>query len=159
MSKIVTISIIIICIIIIIYVYSSCDDEINDLNLSMCPTEFFISVDKKVPDHVFAHKGSNYGFTINGINGRPLTLKVNVKYLFNINTPFHPFYFTESPEGNGSNILSLGVFNIPIESGNVTFIITPRQYEKYKDKVIYYGCYNHPFMGGCVRLKSEKFDF
>jgi len=50
-----------------------------------------ITVGIKPPNHPFYNRGSKYCFYIDGVPGKELNLIPGTEYVFNINTPGHPF--------------------------------------------------------------------
>lgn len=118
----------------------------------MSARSFNITVGPKPLQHSFYNKGSKYCYYIDEVPGQLLDLIPDTEYIFNINTPGHPFYFTTSESGlqPGSSERSIGGSeddNIlegfpPTDKGSVYFVMK----KSYPDK-FYYQCKIHSYMG------------
>ncbi len=109
---------------------------------------FQITVGPKPSNHPFYGKGSQYCYYINNIPGQKLELVPGTEYIFMINTPGHPFYFTQSESGGSedSNILAFQ----PIDQGIVHFTMLGSYPQSF-----YYQCKIHSYMGGPI-IKSHN---
>lgn len=128
-----------------------------------------ITVGPKPSNHPFHNHDSRYCFYLNEISGIDLELIAGEKYIFDIRTPGHPFYFTSSEIGGSdddddNNILyklsearstgipfgHLGKF-IPTDEGEVSFRV-PNDFPD----TFYYQCKIHNYMGGNVHLIRQE---
>jgi hypothetical protein len=100
--------------------------------------------------HPYFGLGSSMGYAVNGVQGKQLTLVRGVTYTFSVNTPGHPFVFTNSAVGGATNtgqVITTGVTNSGAISGNVTF--TP---SAATPNLIYYNCNVHDYMGYQINI-------
>ena len=106
-----------------------------------------IRVDLKGGVHPYSGQGSVYGYTIHGVMGAELVLERGQTYVFFVDAPHHPFYFSTDPVGGSGGVgrIQTGVLNDG--SGLVTF--TP---DSTHPDQFYYQCERHPHMGWQVRL-------
>lgn len=122
-----------------------------------------IGVERKIEgQHPLFGRGSNVGYTVNGVQGAPIVFYWNKVYRLNIDSPGHPWYITTSDRGAPQIDEDDGaVSNLPpTDTGSLTF----RPSEAIEDESIrrklredgsaqlYYQCYNHPYMGGNLHL-------
>jgi hypothetical protein len=111
-------------------------------------SSFNVTVSPKTPEHPFYNQGSNLGYVINGTQGSTLNLKPNQQYIFNVNTPGHPFYFTTSEFGGAT--FPGRIPNTPsTEQGTIILDTTNLPPE------FYYQCGIHPYMGGKIVLTNS----
>ena len=110
-----------------------------------------ITVGSKPSSHPFYNRGSKYCYYIDGIAGKEVELVPGNKYIFNINAPGHPFYFTTSEIGGSEDNNILEGFP-PTDQGSVEFTVT----NSYPDK-FYYQCKIHSYMGGVSVLTHNTF--
>lgn len=101
-----------------------------------------VTVGLKPTDHPFYNRGSKYCYYINGIPGKELDLIPDQEYVFSINTPGHPFYFTTSESGGSEDQNILENFS-PTDKGKVVFIMKNTYPNNF-----YYQCKIHSYMGG-----------
>ena len=97
--------------------------------------------------------GSTNGFTINGIQGKELTLIRGVTYNFSVLTPGHPFFISTSFVGGPSNIASEvtnGVTNSMTVNGTLTF--TPNATHP---ALLFYQCALHDNMGWKINIVDQ----
>jgi len=106
--------------------------------------EYTVTVEKKLPTHIWYNKGSSLCYAINGKQGTTLTLTRGFRYTFHINTPGHPFYFSTSETGAGDGDL---ISNRGVDSGVLSVLIT-----KEMPSNIYYQCMLHEKMGGIIHI-------
>lgn len=102
------------------------------------------SVDESYPDFDNAHP---VVYTINGVQGKELTLFRGQTYEFNVNAPGHPFFLTTEQGGanNYAGEITDGVENSRAQEGLVTVTVG----EDWPDE-IYYECGFHTNMGGVI---------
>lgn len=108
-----------------------------------------VTVGLKPPTHPFFNEGSKYCYFLNELPGVTLTLTPGAEYIFDINTPGHPFYFTLSEQGGSEDKDPLPGFD-PTEKGTVSFVM-PDDYPPD----FYYQCKIHAYMGGKVKKNEE----
>ena len=110
---------------------------------------FDIAVAMKDASHPYDGVGSAFGLVVNGVQGLELILQRNMTYMFNVDTPTHPVYFTTDPVGGAGNPgrIALGVVNDLITSGVMVF--TP---DDTLPGQFFYQCGVHDNMGWRVTL-------
>ncbi|MCC6303025.1 MAG: hypothetical protein IT489_09545 [Gammaproteobacteria bacterium] len=110
------------------------------------PFVFVVAAGEKDRTHPFYGVGSKHGFTVNGVQGKPLVLVRGKTYTFKVDTGVqHDFYFSLSGAGWGSAAYTDGVEGQFIYKGVATF--TPGA---DTPNVLYYACRNHKNMGGAI---------
>lgn len=85
---------------------------------------FNVEVVKKDESHPNYGKGSDFGFAINGVQGKSLILKVGKKYRFDIRTKDYSFYIGTKEKGSSYGAVP-GAINVTghhIDSGSFPFI-------------------------------------
>ncbi len=105
--------------------------------------DFIVNVKFK-GKHPWFGQGWPIGYTIDGIEGPPIELKVGKMYKFMIRTPSHPFYIT-SDEFGASGFAKGNIGPKPTDSG--IYIFTPT-----KTGDFFYQCDHHFQMGGIVHV-------
>lgn len=109
---------------------------------------FNIEVAPKTAAHPFFGQGSTNGYTVNGVEGRSLTLVRGVTYSFNINATGFPFIIsTDSVAGNYTNEVLNGVTGSRTTSGTLTF--TPNATHP---SLLYYASGTQARMGYRLRI-------
>ena len=105
--------------------------------------DFNVTVETKTT-HPYTGSGVSIGYTINGVQGKELTLTRGHTYTFGIDTPGHPFYLTTDPVGGAGapGEITAGVMGSQTQSGTLTF--TP---DASTPSLIYYQCAVHQYMG------------
>ncbi|REJ82829.1 MAG: hypothetical protein DWQ44_01560 [Bacteroidetes bacterium] len=107
----------------------------------------------KTAAHPFFGQGSSFGYEINGVEGRELTLVRGITYSFNISTPGHPFHIsTDSAGGNYAGEIISGVTNSREENGTLTF--TP---DAGHPNLLYYSCGHHQYMGFRINVVDPSY--
>ncbi len=113
-------------------------------------TTYNVGVKEKTRQHLWFGEGFFVGYTIDGKEGENLILERGKTYLFNIETPGHPFYFTNSDTG-GSAIRNQEEDKIygplPMQNGLFTITIT----NDFPDN-LFYQCSVHEKMGGQINI-------
>ncbi|MCT4604030.1 MAG: hypothetical protein N4A59_14165, partial [Marinifilum sp.] len=110
---------------IILFVYS-CSSSSDDDGMMPDPdpdpmVDFTVRTVTKTASHPWFGEGSAIGYTINGIEGSQLNLMRGTKYVFDINTPTHPFYISTDDTGVGAGEVSNGVTGSKTQNGTLTF--------------------------------------
>lgn len=108
---------------------------------------FGVTVDNKNSSHPYFGSGSGFGFVIDGVQGRELTLVRGVTYSFNINNPGHPMYISTDVDGAGLGEVTDGVTGSQTDFGTLTF--TPNANHP---NLLYYQCFNHQNMGWQINI-------
>lgn len=93
--------------------------------------------------------GSDFTYTINGVQGGILNLYKNTTYKFILDqsTSAHQFYFTTSSVGGSGAPGAIPSLPNPVTSGTTLMFNNPAL-----PSMFYYQCGIHPSMGGPVRL-------
>ncbi len=126
----------------------------------LCPTctDSLIVVrveDKREGEHPWTGQGSRRGYTINGRQGAPLRIAPGNEYMFDIDTPGHPFYMTSDDtgglgaEGGGEKTYGFE----PTEKGIISFMTSSSL--GWPDR-LFYQCRIHPKMGGEVHVLYDN---
>ena len=119
--------------------------------ISKAARTFVVTVEEKTPQHPFYGKGHKIGMVIDGVQGKELVLTRGVTYAFDVETNIqHDFYFTTEEKGWGGGTITNGVLGQFTFKGMVAF--TPNQETPSR---MYYGCRNHPYMGGLIHVINE----
>lgn len=100
-----------------------------------------VTIGPKPSNHPFYNRGSKHCYYIDGIPGKKLELASGTTYTFVIESPGHPFYFTNSDSGGSEDNDILEGFP-PTDRGTVVFIM-PASYPTN----FYYQCKIHAYMG------------
>ncbi|TAN78879.1 MAG: hypothetical protein EPN14_06250 [Gallionella sp.] len=110
--------------------------------------DFSVVTETKDKTHPHYAEGVESGFTVNGVQGRTLTLVRGKTYTFEVDTGVtHDFYFSTKPIGWGMDTLTAGIKGQYTYKGIVTF----KPAAETPDTV-YYSCRNHKYMGGDIRI-------
>lgn len=111
------------------------------------------TVKHKKESHPGYGRGSKMAFAFNGNEGMTLKLVKSRTYIFDVDSPGHPFYFTtDSKGGNGNKGSLMGENESPTDKGLVKFHV-----RSDLPKTFYYQCQRHPGMGGKVEIvETEK---
>ncbi|MFA8433112.1 MAG: hypothetical protein ACEPOZ_01225 [Marinifilaceae bacterium] len=109
--------------------------------------DFAVREQTKTSAHPQFGAGSNHGYTIDGIEGKELTLARGTTYIFDVNTPGHPFYISTSLIGQGAGEVTEGVTNSKTTNGTLSF--TPNG--NHPD-LLYYQCDVHDNMGWKINI-------
>jgi|GEM_PF-2284514 len=112
--------------------------------------DFTVRTVTKTSSHPWFEEGSLIGYTINGTEGSQLNLTRGTKYVFDINTPTHPFYISTDDTGVGAGEVSNGVTGSKTQTGTLSF--TPNS--NHPD-TLYYQCSAHPKMGYMIILSDS----
>ncbi|MDQ2178179.1 hypothetical protein [Marinifilum sp. D714] len=112
--------------------------------------DFTVRTVTKTSNHPWFNQGSTIGYTINGNEGSQLNLTRGTKYVFDINTPTHPFYISTDDTGVGAGEVSNGVTGSKTQTGTLSF--TPNS--NHPD-TLYYQCSAHPKMGYLIILSDS----
>ena len=112
------------------------------------PNTFSITIATKNMTHPNFGQGSAVGLVVDGVQGAVLNLTIGQTYMFNVNTPTHPVYFTTDAVGGLTFPGRIpGVTNDQITNGVMTF--TP---DNTLPLQFFYQCGVHDSMGWEVRL-------
>lgn len=115
----------------------------NTISSTNSENTFTVRAKTKTTSHPQYGIGDPRGFTIDGTEGKEITLKRGVTYKFDVSSPLHPFYITDEKIG-----VSRGTkFTTPLTSGTMTF--TP---DSSHPDTIYYACNLHPNMGWKINI-------
>lgn len=109
--------------------------------------DFVVVVVTKTNAHPLFNQGHPFGYRINNVEGREITLKRGTTYTFSVNTPGHPFYISTSEVGASAGEYTAGVTNGRITSG--TLVFTP---DGNTPDLLYYQCFIHPSMGYIINI-------
>ena len=109
--------------------------------------DFTIRAAAKTSNHPWANEGHSVAYTVNGSEGVTLDLIRGTKYVFDINTPSHPFYISTDATGVGVGELTNGVTGSMTQNGTLTF--TPNSSHP---NMLYYQCSVHPKMGYIINI-------
>tara|TARA_R110001583_G_scaffold25760_6_gene93111 strand:+ start:27156 stop:27617 length:462 start_codon:yes stop_codon:yes gene_type:complete len=128
---------------------SSDDDGGGNPNPNPNPTtpDFTVRVVVKTSAHPYFQVGQSEGYTIDGEEGKELTLTRGTTYTFGVNTPSHPFYISTSTVGNGAGEVTDGVTNSMTTNGTLSF--TPNG--NHPD-LLYYQCGVHDNVGWKINI-------
>ena len=115
---------------------------------------FLVVTEHKTSNHPDFGKGSEHGFTVNGVQGKEIVVYRGEEYTFRVDTGVkHDFYFTTNPAGWGTAAYSEGVTGQFTYAGDVKLkpnVATP--------DVLYYQCRNHKNMGGKIYVLDKGED-
>ncbi|MEP7168793.1 MAG: MopE-related protein, partial [Bacteroidota bacterium] len=127
--------------------YTICWDTLNLLNGSTLAVTF----GTKTAAHPYFGTGSTFGYLIDGVEGKTLTLNRGITYSFSVSTTSgHPFFVSTSPTGGtSSTIVTNGQSGAPTGTGTVTF--TPNNTHP---SLLYYACSIHQFMGYNINIQN-----
>ncbi len=130
----------------------SCSSGGDDDGMSPSPepdpvADFTVRAATKTANHPWANQGHSVAFTINGNEGVTLNLTRGTTYVFDINTPSHPFYISTNDTGEGEGEITDGVTGGMTTNGTLSF--TPNS--NHPD-MLYYQCSVHPNMGYIIIL-------
>lgn len=106
---------------------------------------FDVTVAEKDETHPNYGRGCEFGFVINGIQGKSLTLKSGNQYRFIIRTEGYSFYLSTSEKGCDEGF---SVEGTPTEMGSFPFIPTDNM-----PQPLYYCCKENDYMGGSVLIE------
>jgi len=123
--------------------WSGGDYDFSDITIP----DFTVRVVVKTDAHPYFQQGHTVGFSINGVQGKELTLFRGTTYTFRVNTPGHPFYISTSAVGNGAGEVTNGVTNSMTRNETLSF--TPNS--DHSD-LLYYQCDNHDHMGWKINI-------
>ncbi len=113
-------------------------------------TSFSVIDDIKDSSHPYDGIGSSFGFVVDGVQGKELTLTRGITYTFNINSPGHPLYITTDAaggSGSGAGMISNGVNGNFTDVGILTF-----KPNGSHPALLYYNCDNHSNMGWKINI-------
>ena len=112
-----------------------------------------VTSDLKGGRHPYNSQGAGVGYMIDGQMGAELVLERGTTYIFSIETPHHPFYFSTDEKGGlgAPGRIEEGVVNDLIDVGTMTF--TPG--DSLPD-TFFYQCALHDYMGWRVRLMPRQ---
>lgn len=137
--------VVVLVIIVIVIIFFWGGDMISSANWET----FKVTVARKDDSHAYFGRGSDFGYVIDGVQGKVLNLRLGQKYRFDVEAPDHPFYIAEDPRGAGKSggrcVESIDVPGTPVESGSITF--TPAE-----TGTLFYACCSHPFMGSRINV-------
>ena len=141
---------------IIVFVYS-CSSSSSDDGMMPNPdpdpdpmVDFTVRAATKTANHPWVNEGHSVGYTINGNQGATLELIRGTKYVFDVNTPGHPFYISTDDTGVGAGEVTNGVTGSMTTNGTLSF--TPNS--SHPD-TLYYQCSVHPKMGYFILLSDN----
>jgi len=103
--------------------------------------------------HPYFGTGSGNGYTIDGVQGKELTLIRGITYSFSVLAPGHPFFISTSPVGGPANLASEvteGVTGSMVTNGTLTF--TPNASHP---NLLYYQCGAHNNMGWRINIVDQ----
>ncbi len=106
--------------------------------------------------HFYYKRGSEKGFSVNGIQSKPLVVVRGEKYTFRVDTAIqHDFYLARKAVGRGGFTLAKGVKGNFIYNGNLTFTA-----DSTTPDIVFYACRNHAYMGGPIFVinPGQSFD-
>ncbi len=108
------------------------------------PADFNVAVQTKTAAHPYFGQGSAFGYVVDGVQGRELTLTRGTTYTFAVDTAGHPFYITTSAVGGpgAPGEVTEGVGNSQTDDGVLSFTPTAATPDQ-----LYYQCALHPNMG------------
>ena len=109
--------------------------------------DFTVRDATKTNAHPYFQQGHSEGYTIDGVQGKVLTLTRGTTYTFGVNTPGHPFYISTSTVGNGAGEVTDGVTSSMTTNGTLSF--TPNG--NHPD-LLYYQCDVHDNMGWKINI-------
>lgn len=115
---------------------------------------FIVSASAKNHSHPQFGSGSANGFTLDGVQGKELTLMRGIKYAFSVLTPGHPFFISSSSVGGPLNLgseITNGVINSMTTSGTLFF--TP---DATHPNLLYYQCGFHNNMGWKINIVDQS---
>ncbi len=110
----------------------------------------------KDASHLYFKRGSEKGFSVNGVQSKPLVVVRGQRYVFRVDTDIqHDFYLARKGVGRGGFTVANGVKGNFIYNGEVIF--TP---DSSTPDVVYYACRNHAYMGGPIFVVNpgQRFD-
>lgn len=113
------------------------------------PNPFVITIATKNATHPYFGQGDPVGLVVDGVQGGVINLTIGETYMFIVNTPSHPVYFTPDQVGGAGfpGRITTGVQNDQITSGTITF--TP---DNTLPAQFFYQCGVHDNMGWMVML-------
>ncbi|TPW17602.1 MAG: hypothetical protein FD130_603, partial [Halothiobacillaceae bacterium] len=115
------------------------------------PNTFIITAGNKDRSHPYYGVGSEYGFSLNGVQGKSIALVRGEKYTFDVDTGVkHDFYFSTSDIGRGVGVMAEGVQGQFTYKGLVTFAPTAATPSE-----LFYECRNHRNMGGRIKVVNK----
>jgi hypothetical protein len=116
-------------------------------------TAFEVRVVEKTSEHPWFGQGWPEAYTVDGVQGRTLTLERGVTYTFAMQSvpAMHPFYLSTSSSGAGQGVLTAGVSG-NFASGNQTLTFTP---SAATPDIVYYQCSSHDMMGGRINVTTS----
>lgn len=115
------------------------------------PFIFNVRTATKDQTHAYYGVGHRMGFTVNGVQGKPLVLVRGKTYTFRVDAGIqHDFYLSTSEVGWGGATYTDGVSGQFIYEGVVTFTPGPNAPD-----LLYYQCRNHKNMGGPIYVVDE----
>lgn len=110
---------------------------------------FYITVAEKNDTHPNYNKGCNFGYVVDGVQGKSLTLKAGVQYRFMIKTDGFPFYIGIKEKGS---IECTDIIEIPgIPTENSSFLFTPTL---DMPQPLYYTCTNGSYLGSSIIIEK-----
>ncbi len=110
------------------------------------PRTFVVHSVAKDSSHPYFGRGSQLGFSVNGVQGKALVVERGQRYVFRVDTAIqHDFYLARKGVGRGGFTLTKGVKGNFIYEGEVAF--TP---DRQTPDIVYYACRNHAYMGGPI---------
>ena len=98
--------------------------------------------------------GSGVEYTIDGARSPRLILYVGMVYIFEIQTPAHPFYITTDAIG-GTRKLE-GALSIPDNNGTESGEFEFKPTSNMIGESLYYQCNIHKLMGYKITIKNKK---
>ncbi len=111
---------------------------------------FSVTVAAKTAAHPYFGVGHPSGYSIDGVEGKELTLVRGITYYFDVNATGFPFMITSDPNGGDTlSIINSGVTNNKVQVGMLTF--TP---SASMPSVVYYNCTNQLNVGYKINLIS-----
>ncbi len=112
---------------------------------------FTITVANKTPAHPYFGTGSSLAYSLNGEEGKELTLVRGITYAFVTSgvSASHPFYISSNPAGAGAGVISDGVINNFITGTGQTLYFTPNSSHA---NLLYYQCNSHLNMGWKINI-------
>ncbi|HKR04466.1 MAG TPA: T9SS type A sorting domain-containing protein [Bacteroidia bacterium] len=127
--------------------YTICWDTVNLLN----GANFAVTFAAKTPAHPYFGTGSAFGYLIDGVEGKTLTLSRSINYSFSVAVGAgHPFFVSTLPNGATlSTIVTSGQSGAPTGTGTVNF--TPNASHP---SLLYYACQLHLFMGYNINIQN-----
>jgi len=127
--------------------YTICWDTLNLLN----GATFAVTFAAKTSAHPYFGIGSAFGYLIDGVEGKALTLTRGINYSFSVSaTASHPFFVSTAVIGaTTSTIVTSGQSGAPTGTGTVSF--TPNASHP---SLLYYACQFHQYMGYNLTIQN-----